>query len=146
MDKSIDPYAAYLEAIEGVIARERGETGTWSHPAIYWASVAIGAFDLKSKTYPQLKRRWSIALANELASPHQEPVPPPRHLRDRYRARSSPAASRKMVDQLRVSIANSRHEKRDPKRWARRIQARIEEGDDTVPDFLAQAARRILNQ
>jgi hypothetical protein len=143
---AIDPFAAYLEAIDGVIAREHGQIGEWSHPAIYWASVEIGAFDLKSKSYAQLKRRWVLALASALAVPRAEPVPPPRMVHDRRRPRSSPAATRKLVKELRASMTTAAQETRDPKRWARRIQDRINAGDDSVTDLQAQVAKQALNQ
>lgn len=143
---TIDPYTAYLEAIDGVIARERGETGKWSHPAIYWASVRIGAFDLKSKSYSQLKRRWMTALAEELIVPHPKSVPPSHIAHKRCAPRPSPAAARKLVNQLRMTMTKSKYEVRDPKRWARRIQARIAAGDDSITRLQAEAARRALNQ
>jgi hypothetical protein len=47
---TIDPTVAYYEAVAGMQARERGEVGKWSHPAIFWAAVQISAFDLKNQS------------------------------------------------------------------------------------------------
>lgn len=144
---AIDPHAAYFEAVAGVVAREQGALGDWSDPSIYWAATAIGAFDLKTLPYAQLKRRWEAALAAEQAHPRGEPVPPPAlpgAVQDRCKPARSPNATRKVVAELHASIAQSRTGAPDHKRWARRIQSRIEEGDESVTELQAQVAKRAL--
>jgi len=73
----IDPLVAYHEALNGICARERGETFNWSHPAVFWAITKIGAFDLKSQNYPMIKTRWEKALQEELAQDSWLPIPEP---------------------------------------------------------------------
>ncbi len=60
---TVDPLVAYYEALAGVQERKKGEMGTWSHPAIFWAAMPL-AFDLGSQTYSQIKIRWEAALSN----------------------------------------------------------------------------------
>ena len=141
----IEPHAAYLEAVKGIHAREQGLPGHWSDPAVYWASVAVGAFDLKSKTYAQLKHQWEAALAAELASPHDGPIPPPPGRAEDCAAAPPPAAARRMVGNLRAAMSTSAREPRDHKRWARRIQSRLADGDDSVTELQAEAARQALD-
>lgn len=143
----IDVHAAYFEAVAGVVAREQGAIGEWSDPGIYWAATAIGAFDLKTLPYAQLKRRWEAALAAELAHPHDEPVPPPALAQpesERCKPQRSPNATRKVVAELHASIAQSRQAAADHKRWARRIQSRIAEGDGSITELQAQVAKQAL--
>jgi hypothetical protein len=148
---ALDAHAAYYEAVAGVVAREQGALGEWSDPSIYWAATAIGAFDLKTLPYAQLKRRWEAALAAELAHPHTEPIPAPVPVQvqagtvaDRCRPPRSPNAARKAVAELHASIAQSRTGGPDHKRWARRIQSRIAEGDESVTELQANVAKQAL--
>jgi hypothetical protein len=146
---ALDAHAAYFEAVAGVVAREHGALGEWSDPCIYWAAAAIGAFDLKTLPYAQLKRRWEAALAAELAHPHAEPIPAPLPTQadaagDKCRPPRSPSAARKAVAELHASIAQSRAGAPDHKRWARRIQSRIAEGDESVTELQANVAKKAL--
>ncbi len=143
----IDPRAAYFEAVSGVVARERGEVGAWSNPAIYWAATAVGAFDLKTKPYAQIKCIWEAALAAEQAHPHAEPVPPPQVPQvcpDKGKSQRSPNATRKIVAELHSTLAQTRQNNPDHKRWARRIQSRVDAGDQSVTDLQAQVSRQAL--
>ncbi len=88
----VDPLAAYYEAVEGVTARERGEKGNWTHPAIFWASVAVGAHDLKGSTYSQIKQRWENALQAEIDKGAWVDIPEP--------VLSLPAPSKRETDRL----------------------------------------------
>jgi hypothetical protein len=71
----IDAVAAYYEALNGVIAREKGEMGEWSHPAIFWATTKIGSFDLKNQTYSNIKARWERALNEEINNGQWADIP-----------------------------------------------------------------------
>ena len=52
-----DPHAAYVEA-----CNKRGAEANWSHPAVYWAGVETGWFELRSMTereiFPLFKRNY----------------------------------------------------------------------------------------
>jgi hypothetical protein len=62
----IDHQAALLEAIEQMARRESGRD-RWSHPAIYWAAVKIGAYDLGRKTLRDLDAEWRKAFGDQMA-------------------------------------------------------------------------------
>ena len=123
----IDPLAAYYEAVAGIAERERGETGTWSHPAIFWASVAVGAHDLKSSTYSQIKQRWENALQAEIDKGMWVDIPKP--------VLSLPAPSRREIDRVAAErvLAGLKDmtgaDKSDPKRWAKKILQRVANGE-----------------
>ncbi len=72
---AIDPEAAFHEAVAGMTARQRGEKGAWSHPAIYWAAVRIGRADLLANSYATLKPRWENALRDVMGKGEWAEIP-----------------------------------------------------------------------
>ncbi len=123
----IDPIAAYYEAVEGMAARERGDVGKWSHPAIFWATVAIGAHDLKASTYSSIKGRWEKALQDEIDKGQWVDIPKP--------TLSLPAPSKREIDAsaatkvlagLKDMTADGRA---DHRLWAKRIMRRVANGE-----------------
>ena len=70
----IDYHAALIEAVEQMGRREAG-TDRWSHPAIYWAAVKIGAYDLSTKTLKELMPEWQKALGDKLALGEWDEIP-----------------------------------------------------------------------
>jgi len=61
----IDFESAYIEAVEQMRRRETGDD-VWTSPAIYWAAVTIGAWDLRNATYGAIKARWSRVFQEEM--------------------------------------------------------------------------------
>lgn len=57
----VDYEATFHEAVEQMRRRE-SDADRWSSPAVYWAAVKIGAFDLQSTRFDQIKGRWKKAL------------------------------------------------------------------------------------
>ncbi|WP_186215896.1 replication protein P [Burkholderia gladioli] len=53
--------AAVYEAIDQMRARQHNKD-VWSNPAIYWAAVKVGEFDMISQTFSSLKPRFEAAL------------------------------------------------------------------------------------
>jgi hypothetical protein len=72
----IDSLNAYYEALEGIQAREKGEVGVWSHPAVFWAAMPL-SFDLKHKSFTDMRLRWEKALNDEFDKGQWEPIPQP---------------------------------------------------------------------
>jgi len=63
---SVDPESAYVEAVRQMAAREVGGD-VWSHPAIFWAAVEFGTWDLRNASaYDRVRARWSRILAQKL--------------------------------------------------------------------------------
>lgn len=126
----IDAVTAYYEAVNGVIVREKGEIGEWSHPAIFWASVKIGSFDLKNQTYSNIKARWERALDEEINKGQwsdipqaQIALPPP----------ATPATKDIAEKYLaETQIIKKQESKTDHKRWAKIIMQREKDGDKTL--------------
>jgi hypothetical protein len=74
----LTPEVAYHEAVRGMSARRRGESGCWSHPAVYWAAVGVSTVDLLNSNYGSMKVRWERTLSEELGKGAWPEIPPPR--------------------------------------------------------------------
>lgn len=140
----VDTLAAYHEAIAGLEARRRGEAGTWSHPAIYWAA-ALMRKDLESSGHAQVKGRWSAALAAQLKAGAWAAIPPPRPL---IAPRGLGKVDReKGLRNLRAlcagGIAGACSDA--PRAWAGRILEREERGDTTLIPIQVRFAREAMN-
>lgn len=139
---TIDPLAAYYQAVNGVVARERGEMGEWGHPAIFWASVRVGAFDLKNHSHSAIKARWEEALHQELMNGEWEPIPAAMIALPAPPAKVSKEVAEHFIAETGV-IKNAKS-KVDHKLWAKRIMKRHEEGDTTLFPIQINLARSAL--
>jgi hypothetical protein len=140
---SIDAVAAYYEAVNGVVAREHGNMGEWSHPAIFWASVKIGAFDLKHQSFSAIKTRWEISLNEELAKGNWDPVPEPMiALPPPTNAVSKEVAERYIAE---TQVIKKQDSNVDHKQWARLIMERHKAGDKILSQIQISFAREALS-
>ncbi|MGI4812128.1 MAG: replication protein P [Janthinobacterium lividum] len=67
--------AAIYEAIAQMRARQTGKD-MWSDPAIFWAAMKVGEWDMVSSSFAQLRPRFEAALKAVLAQGEVLPVPP----------------------------------------------------------------------
>lgn len=141
---TIDPLNAYYEAVEGSRSRERGEVGTWTHPAIFWAAVRVSQFDLLNATYSQIKPRWEMALAEQLARKEWEPIPVPVLALPEPKKWTREAATKTLNTLKAGDIFNQK--KRDEKAWARDILRRHKAGDETLTSVQIQFAKEALGE
>ena len=72
---SVDFESAFREAVEQMRKRE-SDTDEWSSPAIYWAAVEIGSFDLRNGSWPAIKPRWTAVLQTQLDKREWPEIPP----------------------------------------------------------------------
>lgn len=134
----VDAVKAYYEAVNGVQTRVRGEHGTWSHPAIFWAAMPMAA-ELREQTYSAVKARWEAALADQLGRGEWEEIPRP------ALALTSPGQSTTSTEKARAAIQRvlgqvvNRPADGDPKAWARRLLDRAEAGEKVTPTMLRMA-------
>lgn len=143
----VEPMAAYYEAVAGVEARACGQSGRWSHPAIYWAAMPL-AFDLGSQTYSQIKPRWERALATEMDKGQWPEVPAP------MLALTAPGVgvahmTRENAEQalrkLRATVATKTAASNiDHRAWAKRIVEREARKDKTVSLLQVRMAREAI--
>jgi hypothetical protein len=139
----INALSGYYEAINGLAARERGEIGEWSHPAIFWASVKVGAFDLKNQGYAAIKGRWEAAFEEEMAKGQWAAIPEP------MIALPPPtnAASREVADRYiaETQVIKKQESNVDHKRWAKLIMERHKAGDKTLTHIQIGFAKEALS-
>lgn len=143
---SVDPTVAYYEALNGLQSRERGEVGTWTHPAIFWASVAVSAHDLKHQSYSQIKARWEKALQDEMDKGQWEPVPVPLvALPAPGKSELSREHAEKMVRELQASDTIKKAvDKTDHKLWAKRIIERAKQQNHGLSALQIRFAKEAL--
>ena len=105
---AIDYERAFIEAVEQMRRRERGEDA-WSTPAVFWAAVKLGG-DLRANPYPAIKGRWQSALDDAMAGirsgalpgeipPRREALPPP------GQTTVPPEVARQRIAAMRDSLA-----------------------------------------
>lgn len=72
---SLDPEVAWIEAERGLRARERGEVGVWSHPAVWRAACAM-SHEIRGGAFKACRKRWEYTLRQEFANGWGGDVPP----------------------------------------------------------------------
>lgn len=134
---------AFHEAVAGMSARRGGDIGTWSHSAVYWAAVSVGAHDLLNCGYSVMKARWERALGEEIAKGTWHAVPAP--------AVALPAPGNTLADkkeaeqrmkQMKASGALDQSGLK-PTRWMKKVQERIEKGESVSPAIAAMLQRAV---
>ncbi|WP_033474887.1 hypothetical protein [Bordetella bronchiseptica] len=141
----MNPEVAYHEAVHGMSCRRRGETGNWSHPAIYWAAVATGTHDLLNSTYGSIKQRWEKSFSDELSKGNWSDIPPVRS--------ALPAPGQTMATKAEAAAALQRmgaakafdESGRNPKRWIDKWQQRIKNGERPSP-AIAEMLKRAMEE
>lgn len=115
----LEASTAFFEATRGLQARSRGEHGAWSHPAIFFAALAVGQYEMRNESYPQLRVRWEKAFGEQLALGQWPEIPPVLEaLPAPARTEEGKAQIRKVSSMASGALANSGT---DHKRWAKRI-------------------------
>jgi hypothetical protein len=135
----IDAVTAYYEAVNGVVNREKGEMGEWSHPAIFWASVKVGAFDLKNQTYSNIKARWERALDEEINKGQWADIPQAQIALPAPATPVSKDIAEKYLSE--TQIIKKQESKTDHKRWAKLILQREKDGDKTLTHIQLSMAK-----
>lgn len=101
----IDPETTFAEACEQMRARDTG-TDKWSSPAVYWAAVEFGSWELRHASWDRAKSRWTRILTEKLAQADLPEVPPRREaLPAPGQTRANPEKVREMLDALRQRMA-----------------------------------------
>lgn len=134
----IDFESAFLEAVQQMAARESGND-RWSSPAIFWAAVTIGAFDLRNGSWSSLEKRWRKVLQAELDKGEWQPVPV------RAVALPAPPVTRESREAAERTLRElgGRLKNVGDKSWAERIIERIAAGEK-VPYQAQKMAKEAL--
>lgn len=127
---TLNPLNAYYEAIAGLQARQKGELGVWSHPAIFWAATPL-SFDLLNLSYSQMKTRWESSLENQMNAGEWEEITKPLiALPAPSKSRTSNSEAAKTLQQIGASEIIGRS--KSDTAWYRKILDRVKKGDKTV--------------
>lgn len=107
-----DAEMAFREAVRNLAAMRYGEPFAWSHPAVYWAAMALGADEVRQHSWTVMAVGWRRCLSEQLRRSDWPPVPeyqPGPSLRPVSRDR---VAGRRRLDALRELLdlpADERH-------------------------------------
>ncbi|KPC53012.1 hypothetical protein WG78_10995 [Amantichitinum ursilacus] len=88
---------AFYEAQKQSSNREYGED-SWSHPAVYWAALDFGVYELRQTTWKASKTRWVRILSNRLSGPCS---PIPKLLPKPVYKRGDPATAQAAMEQIK---------------------------------------------
>lgn len=101
----VDHEAAFIEAVKQMRQRDNG-TDTWTAPAIYWAAVEFGSWELRQASWDRAKARWTRILDEQLAKGELPPVPPRMDaLPAPGKATANPEKVRELIEGLRQRMA-----------------------------------------
>jgi hypothetical protein len=134
----VDPLRAYYEALEGIQARNAGNVGKWSHPAIFWASASMTS-ELLSQTYSQIKARWENALQVQLDKGEWEGIPVPALALGHTNVPVNPETVERTMNMAR-SLSASRKET-DGHAWWKRILVKHKDNPRSVTSLQLSEAR-----
>jgi hypothetical protein len=119
----LDPELAWFEACEGMRAREAGELGEWTHPAVYRAAGQF-AFELKTSSLQPVRRRWEWILQREFAKGWGEDVKPPlQQIEHKPALRQPTEHERKALAELRAMFVRKPDPDETPLSEAEALQA-----------------------
>lgn len=100
----MDYEAAWLEAVQQMRAREEGKD-EWSSPAVYWAAVEFGLWEMRHSGFDRAKARWTRILDAQLARDTLPAVPPRMEaLPEPGKTIADPEKVRAMIDELKSRI------------------------------------------
>lgn len=136
----MDPTVAYYEAVNGLVERERGKVGTWTHPAIFWAAAGM-AHDLKNLSHTAVKDRWEKALQDQMEKGQWELIPEVRvALPAPGKTKTDKAEAERMMAQYMKTVTKSN----DHRRWIGNVLARAKSNDETLPGISVRMAKEAL--
>lgn len=138
----VDEMAAYYEALAGLQAREKGEIGSWSHPAIFWAAAKM-TFDLKNQTYSQCKPRWERVLQEQMDKSEWHAIPAPMlALAEPGQTKLSKEKAAQVLNE--IGAADVLKPKTDHKLWAKRIIERAKKPNHGLSAIQIRFAKEAL--
>lgn len=73
---ALDPEVAWHEAVKGMAAHSARQAFAWTHVALYWAAAEL-AFELRTQSFAQCRKRWTAVLEDQFARGAWPPVRDP---------------------------------------------------------------------
>lgn len=137
----VDFESAYREAVEQMAKRDMG-ADTWLSPAIFWAAVTIGAFELRNSTWNAIEKRWRRVLQAELDKGEWPPIPPRALAIEAPKV--TPATSEAVAQ--RLAAIGLRAKEEGNKAWALRIEQQALAGEPVAYMALTLAEEALGKQ
>lgn len=101
---ALDAEWAWHEAQAGLQARDAGELGVWSHPAVFRAAMAM-SYEVRTGSFSAVRKRWERNLSLELAAGWgDEVLPPAARIEHKPTLRAIPSDARKKLADLSRKI------------------------------------------
>lgn len=134
----LDPERAWHEAVDGLLARDKGEVGEWTHPAVFRAACRL-SLELRGGTYKHHSSRWQHVLSGELRAGWGEEIPKPAP-----RLEMTPSKGHGMNDvdatvRDRLAVLREHRQPADRLAWARQIVERHKAGEKVAHGTLKAA-------
>lgn len=129
--------AALYEAAQQLRLRADGKD-QWSNPALYWAALKVGEFDMLNLAHGMLIKRFSAAL-DEVLRGQVHPVPPCAV------SLPAPGQARASAERVRAAMASVKALRKPVgnREWAHRILAREKRGEKINITALEMARRAV---
>lgn len=140
---ALDPEVAWHEAEQGFRAHAAGQAFDWSHPAVFWAGRDF-AYELRSRSYAEVRKRWEVSLARWFAKRHYPEIPDPTAKRLRHPEQRS--MNPVFAQEARERLAKARDSLIAKLTGQREPSVADEEDDDPSPEQQAAYAERKLEQ
>ncbi|MDF3858098.1 hypothetical protein P3W70_07060 [Achromobacter denitrificans] len=142
---TLNPEAAYHEAVAGVSARASGAMGSWSHPGVYWAAVRIGQHDLLNMGWQAVRGRWEYALRDVMEQGRWEPIPAPTiALVAPGQNVSTRDEAQKFLREIKKRTGHGIFAQvTDHRAWAQRLIDRAKKGEPIPPTVLQMAQNAV---
>lgn len=127
----VDFEAAFVEASDQMIRRETG-SDRWSSPAIFWAAVTIGSFDIRNSAWAVIEKRWRKVLQAELDKGEWQPIP------ERVIALPAPPVTRETREAAEKTLQaiGGKLKQAGDKDWAQKVLDRKAKGE--AVNYLAE--------
>lgn len=142
---ALDPEQAWHEAVDGLRARDRGELGVWSHPAVWRAATSLSP-EVRNGSYHTHRAAWAHALKRELRAGWGEDVPMPRPTLPPPPA--TPASPERVQDALAsmrgLLDAAARADECRQWRWAQRLMEAHQSGRRRTTATILRMAAEVL--
>lgn len=136
----LDSTVAYYEALAGVEARNKGEVGVWTHPAIFWAAMPL-SFDLTHQTFSAMKGRWEKALNEQLEKGEWAEIPKPLIAIENKKDEMSKEKAAQFLESAGVKEVS---QKTGHLAWAHKILENVKNNTRAYPMISIQFAKEAL--
>lgn len=111
----LEPETAFFIARTSLEERNTGLFGYWPHPAIYFAAIRLGQYEMLNKGYDELKKRWQLLLEDELSKKEWDEIPPVLKALPDYKSEKISPKTEEIINNI---LRKQKSTSRNYKQWA----------------------------